>query len=116
MLRSKLDTDSKTYRHNLSAAAREKDALKRQLATTQRNLEDREKEVRANGRTHRQQQQLGVAPNTPTWGHNAPVRTTTLHAAAPCASQATQPAVPCKPHRQQPHVASLWTYSLGREP
>lgn len=46
VLRSKLDTDSKTFRHNLSAAAREKDALKRQLATVQRNLEDREKEVR----------------------------------------------------------------------
>ncbi|GIL63842.1 hypothetical protein Vafri_17839, partial [Volvox africanus] len=47
ILRAKLETDSKLYRQNLAAAAREKDALKRQLVATNKAVEERDKEVRA---------------------------------------------------------------------
>ncbi|EFJ52639.1 hypothetical protein VOLCADRAFT_115592 [Volvox carteri f. nagariensis] len=45
VLRAKMETDSKLYRQNLASAAREKDALKRQLVATNKTLEDRDKEV-----------------------------------------------------------------------
>ncbi|GLI65998.1 hypothetical protein VaNZ11_009693 [Volvox africanus] len=47
ILRAKLETDSKLYRQNLTSAAREKDALKRQLVATNKAVEERDKEVRA---------------------------------------------------------------------
>ncbi|GIL78973.1 hypothetical protein Vretimale_190 [Volvox reticuliferus] len=47
ILRAKLETDSKLYRQNLASAAREKDALKRQLVAANRVVEERDKEVRA---------------------------------------------------------------------
>ncbi|PNW72945.1 hypothetical protein CHLRE_14g612750v5 [Chlamydomonas reinhardtii] len=47
VLRSKVDTDSRLYRQNLSAAAREKDALKRQLVASAKSLEEKDKDLRA---------------------------------------------------------------------
>ncbi|KAG2422995.1 hypothetical protein HXX76_015593 [Chlamydomonas incerta] len=47
VLRGKVDTDSKLYRQNLSAAAREKDALKRQLVASTKSLEEKDKDMRA---------------------------------------------------------------------
>ncbi|KAG2447673.1 hypothetical protein HYH02_007587 [Chlamydomonas schloesseri] len=47
VLRAKVDTDSRLYRQNLSAAAREKDALKRQLVASGKSLEEKDKELRA---------------------------------------------------------------------